>query len=161
MITQDRLIALFSYDEVTGRLIRKICASHEKPITYGMSKQGYFIRWVDKKCYTEHSLVWMYHTGCFANEIDHLNRVKIDNRIENLRICDRTLNNANHKLIRKNNKSGYRGVSWSACGKWWAQLSSNKEHFNLGYYDNPRDAAVAYNKAALYHFGEFATLNDV
>ena len=160
MTYRERLIEVFDYNCTTGRLERKTTSRGEKKVTDGVSKQGYYIRWVDKKCYTEHSLVWLYHHGKYAHEIDHVNRIKTDNRIENLRECDRSLNNGNHRLIRLNNKSGYRGVSWAAgYRKWWAQLSSKGVHYNLGYYDTPEDAAIAYDKAAVEHFGEFATLN--
>lgn len=161
MLTQSELKSQFLYDEKTGRLVRKICKNGQKSVTEGVSKQGYYIRWVNKQCYTEHSLVWLFHTGEFANELDHINRNKTDNRIENLRSCNRTLNNGNHKLIRTSNKSGYRGVSWSVCGKWWAQICCNKVHYNLGYYDNPEDAAKAYDLKAIELFGEFATINGV
>lgn len=162
MLTTDRLRFLFQYDSVSGRLIRVVFENQgEKKITYGKSPQGYFVRWVDGACYLEHVLVYFWHTGTFVDELDHENRVKTDNRIENLRPCDRTLNNANQPK-RKDNSSGYRGVSWSKpARKWWAQITVRGQHHNLGYYDTPEQAALRYNEAARHHFGEFAHLNQV
>lgn len=162
MLTQERLHELFGYDADSGRLVRiKFEKPGEKIITYGISRQGYFIRWVDDVCYLEHQLVYLWHTGCFVQEIDHVNRNKTDNRFPNLRACDRTLNNANQNL-RVNNKSGYRGVSWSKpMRKWWAQITVRKVHHNLGYHDTPEQAALRYNEAARHYFGEFAYINEV
>ena len=162
MLSHDRLRFLFRYDPDSGRLIRVVFENHgERKITYGISSQGYFVRWVDGECYLEHVLVYFWCTGLFVKEIDHRNRIKTDNRLENLRPCDRTLNNANQPK-RKDNSSGYRGVSWSKnTRKWWAQITVRGTHYNLGYYDTPEQAALQYNEAARQHFGEFAYINEV
>lgn len=167
MVTRERLRELFDYDPLSGRLVRKFCAAGEKKITTGVSKQGYLIRWVDKVCYTEHRLVLIFHFGEAPDEIDHANGVKTDNRLENLRWCDRTKNNGN---ARKRTRCGecssfYKGVyfrsDWGSSGKWVAQLVFKKQHYWLGAFDREIDAAKAYNAAALLHFGEFAYLNHV
>lgn len=162
MLTHDRLRSLFEYDPTNGRLVRRVIEHpSQKKITCGTSPQGYFVRWVDGSFYLEHVLVYFWHTGELVDEVDHCNRNKSDNRIENLRACDRTLNNANQRK-RKDNSSGYRGVSWSkVTGKWWAQLTVRGQHHNLGYYDTPEQAALRYNEAASQHFGEFAYINEV
>lgn len=160
MLTIERVRYLFRYDGETGRLVRMVFEKPgEKPVTEGVSPQGYYVRWVDKKCYLEHVLVYFWHTGSWVPEIDHWDRNKSNNRIENLRPCTRTLNNANQG-IRCNNTSGYRGVS-RKDSKWLAQISVNKVHYRIGIFSTPELAALAYNRAAVQHFGDFAYINEV
>ena len=155
MITQERVRELFKYDELTGRLHRINCEKQgHKIVTDGISTQGYFVRWVDDVCYLEHVLVYLWHTGTFASEIDHHNGVKTDNRIGNLRMCCRTLNNANQG-VRRNNTSGFRGVSRKGT-KWLAQGTSYGVHYHLGLHTSPESASLAYEAWAIEHFGDFA-----
>jgi hypothetical protein len=61
--------------------------------------------------------------------------------------------------LRKDNASGYRGVTWAKRGRWQAQIQvEGKRHF-LGYFTVKEDAARAYDAAAREAFGEFAQLN--
>ncbi|MGK6932818.1 HNH endonuclease [Escherichia coli] len=67
------------------------------------------------------------------SDIDHINLVRDDNRIANLRLATRSQNiqNVNKKA---NNKSGYKGVSWDKKSrKWRAQIVINKRKVNLGF----------------------------
>ena len=90
---------------------------------------------------------------------DHINGDKLDNRRENLRICSNSENIQNQK-IRKNNTSGYKGVTWDKQHqKWCAQIKINYKHYHLGLFENPVDAAKAHDKAARKYCGEFAHLN--
>lgn len=160
MLTQARVRELFDHCLTTGRLVRKVFdAPGQKSITDGVSAAGYFIRWVDGICYREHNLVWLWHTGEMVMELDHRNRNKLDNRIRNLRPATRSLNNANQSM-KRNNTSGYKGVS-AKDGKWMAQITVNGDWFYLGRHATPEIAALAYNKAAFEHHGEFAYLNEV
>ncbi len=94
-------------------------------------------------------------------EIDHINRDKLDNRKENLRVCSRHENNAN-KGKYKNNKSGYKGVDfYPPLGKYRAQLKRMGIKMHIGYYKTAIEAAKAYDKKAVEIFGEFASINGV
>lgn len=88
-------------------------------------------------------------------EVDHRNRNGLDNRRSNLRVCNRSLNNANHRA-----REGFRGVSRDRRqDRWKARITVDyKEHW-LGGYATAEEAAKAYDAAAREHFGEFATLN--
>ncbi len=93
--------------------------------------------------------------------VDHRNQNGLDNRRCNLRRCSLSQNQGNSRQ-RKNNTSGYRGVSWcKRTGRWFAQITVNGKNRGLGQYLTKLEAASAYNKAAKSHFGKFAMLNKV
>ena len=100
-------------------------------------------------------------------DIDHIDGDGLDNRKENLRICTRSQNCANKK-VRRDSRSGYKGVSVRKRGKRFKAYISDpetkfpkKRHIALGTYDTAEEAALAYNKAALEMYGEFAFLNEI
>lgn len=76
--------------------------------------------------------------------VDHINHNGLDNRLSNLRVTDKSTNNFNLSGVRKNNKSGVRGVSWSKqANKWIAQVTKNKKTHHVGYFENVEDAKKA------------------
>jgi hypothetical protein len=95
--------------------------------------------------------------------IDHINHDTLDNRKSNLRLCTNSENRRNQK-IRKGGSSKYKGVHKTRDNKvkpFRASIKFNQKCINLGNFAAELDAAIAYNKAALHYFGEFALLNDV
>lgn len=98
----------------------------------------------------------MFHHGYLPGEIDHINNIKMDNRIENLREADRSRNCMN-KNITKSNKTGFKGVSWfKKSKKYRAQIQINGKPKHLGLYNCPKEAHLSYCKAALERDAEFA-----
>lgn len=93
-------------------------------------------------------------------QVDHINGDKLDNRSDNLRLCTNAQNSMN-KGLSLSNKSGYKGVHRVANGKWCAQITVDYKCKTIGYYDNPHDAAIAYNKVALEQHGIFAYQNKI
>lgn len=94
-------------------------------------------------------------------EIDHINGDGLDNRRSNLRLCFKFQNQRNSKL-RLCSSSGYKGVSFSKDRKKWrADIRIHGKLKNLGFFLSKEEAAIAYNKAAIKEFGEFAKLNEV
>jgi len=92
---------------------------------------------------------------------DHVDTNGLNNQRNNLREATKSQQMMNQNL-RINNKSGYKGVYWyKNSGKWRAQISLNYKHIYLRSFENIKDAAKAYNKAAIKYFGEFAVLNKV
>lgn len=94
-------------------------------------------------------------------QVDHIWGNRLDNRKENLRICTNSQNQYNSR-IQKNNKSGYKGVSWHKKNKKWkAKIQLSGRDIHLGYFICPIEAAKAYNKSAIENYGEFAWLNKI
>lgn len=91
-------------------------------------------------------------------EVDHINRNKLDNRRNNLRICTHQENDWN-KLTKSNNKSGYSGVKQKDNGKWIATLITNKKSKHLGTFDTYEEAVEARKKAEKEYFGDYAPNN--
>jgi hypothetical protein len=90
-------------------------------------------------------------------QVDHINGNGLDNRKENLRICKISQNIFNGKL-RKNNTSGFKGVTYDKKNKkWYSQITVNRKHKFLGRFTDINDAKESYIKAAKDYFGEFYT----
>ena len=92
-----------------------------------------------------------------GEEIDHLNRDKLDNRKENLRRVSSSENRQNRRPD-KRNSSGYRGVHFQR-NRWVARLAKDGKRIWLGAYATKEEAAKAYDKAAKELYGEKAYLN--
>jgi len=105
-----------------------------------------------------HRLAWLYTYGILPakNEIDHINGNTLDNRIANLRLATHAQNGHNQGL-RRNNKSGVKGVTWDAeRRKWFASITVNSKTKGLGRYDDFKDAVAARAAAETEHHGAFA-----
>ncbi len=107
----------------------------------------------DRRTVFMHRLILGAEKG---QEVDHINGNGLDNRRANLRFCNRSQNSANTR--RDPPKSGFRGV-YSDKRLWAARISINGRRRSLGMFEDPADAARAYDAAAKEAFGEFATLN--
>jgi ribosomal protein S18 acetylase RimI-like enzyme len=88
--------------------------------------------------------------------VDHKDRNTLNNRKDNLRFVDSSLNKFNTDITRRNN-SGIIGVHWRTRGNWgrWvAEINKNNKTIFLGYFKNKEDAKAARKKAELKYFGE-------
>ena len=148
-MNQVRLQELLHYCPLTGVFTRRSTGK----ITGCVNRYGYLDTQLDNQRYPLHRIAWLYVFGVWPSDcIDHKNRVRTDNRIENLREATRAQNRQNLALDARN-KSGVRGVSFDAANKKWrASISVNGRAKNLGRYKLKEDAAKAYKKAAsVYH----------
>lgn len=106
-------------------------------------------------------LIWMHRLILGTPqgmETDHINGDGLDNRRCNLRVCTRSQNAANRE--KKRDKVGYKGVHWhKQTNKWRPRIKVNYKSISLGLFEDQEDAARAYDRAAMQHFGEFARTN--
>jgi hypothetical protein len=139
------------YDPATGKFWREAgCAS----------ASGYRQIWFQGRQHMEHRVAWFLHYGEWPKEqVDHINGVRSDNRIANLRGATPSQNLRNRPRPR-NNTSGHKGVSWNTGRQaWLATIRYEGTNKNLGYFAAREDAAAAYNRAALKYHGEFARID--
>ncbi len=155
-LTHARLLELVHYNPETGEFTRleKGRRPNGNGKTGSRSGKGYVALRVDSKRYLAHRLAWFYVHGEWPSELDHINLDKTDNRIANLRLATRALNNANTV---PRGKSGFKGVV-AAYGRWRAGLTFNGSFHYLGLYDTPEEAHAAYRVAAEKAFGSFARM---
>jgi hypothetical protein len=108
--------------------------------------KGYRVVTVFGKRYLVHRLIWLYVYGDQPKILDHINGIKTDNRINNLREVTTQTNNMNRKIA-KNNTSGVVGVYFNKKSNiWCAQMKFDGVTYHLGSSNN-FDEAVKMRKA--------------
>jgi hypothetical protein len=118
--------------------------------------EGYIRIGFSKKCLCAHRIAWALHYGMWPNsDLDHINRIKSDNRIANLRLATASKNNANRGIMRTNTH-GAKGVTQLPSGSWQAQIQFNHKNRYLGAFRSKAEAMSAYAEAAIRFFGAFA-----
>ena len=153
----------YSYNPNTGIFIRKIDRNKKylKGSEAGYKKDGYRRINIKRKHYYAHRLAFLITYNALPEMIDHVNGIRDDNRLLNLREATNHQNCMNRPMATKN-RSGYKGVSFhTQSKKWRARINLNKQEITLGSFTCPIEAAKAYNKAALELHGEFAFLNPI
>ena len=91
--------------------------------------------------------------------VDHINGDRTDNRRCNLRLCTNKENVRNARVA-SHNTTGYKGVSYNKRRKKYeSRITVDGRQLFLGYFINPIEAALAYDRAALRYFGEYARPN--
>lgn len=151
-VVAARLRELLDYDATTGvfkwRIGRRRVA-RAGSVAGTQDSDGYIKIRISGRAYKAHRLAWFYVNGVWPTlELDHINQVKTDNRISNLREVSRSENNQN-KLTQRTNSSGYRGVSRHKRGdQWQARIKLNGKERYLGIFDTPEQASAAYEAAA-------------
>lgn len=152
-LTQEILRSLITYDPETGTLARLPSGRAAGAV----NDNGYVLISIRKKQYRAHRLAWLYMTGSWpVADLDHINGIRTDNRIANLREATRSQNLFNKKMDRRN-KSGFRGVSWTTKKKLWgAHIKKDRKTRFIGYFRSPEAAYAAYCKQASVLFEEFA-----
>jgi hypothetical protein len=161
VLTQARLQTLLHYNPTTGMFRRLSSRGNRKAgCEAAISGKNYYRRIaVDGREYGAHRLAWLYVYGYMPDgQIDHINRDKQDNRIENLRIATPAQNLANSER-RRSNSSGFKGVTRSRrkCKKSWiASITVAGRHLYLGSFLTPEEASLAYAKASVAAHSQFA-----
>ena len=152
----NRLKEMLCYNPATGcftwiRSPRNRTHAGEKAGFH--NDQGYMIVSVDGYKFRLHNLAWAFTHGQFpVNQIDHINRVRDDNRITNLREACQVINMHNTSK-RSDNKTGVTGVYFRKdTQKYFAQINSYGKTCRLGNFERFEDAVKARKEAeSIYH----------
>lgn len=158
-IEQSTLHNVLEYDKETGIFKWKKNVSRWKAgmEAGSINVYGRLTITINRQCFQSHRLAWIYCYGeiPIGYEIDHINNIPTDNRISNLRLATREGNTRNRGK-QKNNKSGYKGVSYRKdIKKYTAQINANGKRKRIGNFDCPIKAYEAYTKVAKEIHGEF------
>ena len=119
-----------------------------------LRSNGYLQIRVDGKMIKVHRLIYSSINGPIPDgfEIDHINGIRTDNRISNLRCVTRQENQQNKQRPLKNNKLGAKGVVFDKKrGRFKVAITVMKKKIHLGYFDTLADACNAYKDGALMH----------
>ena len=140
-LAYDRSTGFFTWRETKGRARAGMRAGNTNWNGYRRIK-------VSGRFYAEHRLVWLVEHGEFpTQEIDHRDRVRGNNQIDNLRLVSRKTNMQNTGTNTRNS-SGFKGVGFSkATQKWRAFIGHNGKIKALGYFPTPELAHEAYLEA--------------
>ena len=143
MLTQEEVQRHMGYED--GKLFWRISPNNRAPVgaeVGTLRSDGYRQVKFRGTRYLTHRLIVLYHHGYLPeNQIDHINRVRDDNRIENLREVTRSCNMRNSGL-QTNNTSGIKGVCWDKRRKkWYARIKVKSKKRNLGYHTTKLEAA--------------------
>jgi len=172
----EMLRRLFICDAVTGRLVWKArtpdmfdgprslwrCLKWNgryagKDAGHCLPK-GYRCVRIFNRSYLEHHVIWAVVHGEWPIALDHRFGVERGNGISNLRRATQAQNMQNTKK-RRDNKSGFKGVSWDSVNEKWVvriRMLGGGKYQNIGRFDDPSVAHDAYCRRAVELYGEFA-----
>lgn len=92
------------------------------------------------------ALAFLDHVPNRKTVVDHINGIKTDNRLENLRIISNR-KNTSLGYLKKETKSKYTGVGWhSSAKKWYAAIHYQGKRIKLGYFDSEDQAGQVYQE---------------
>lgn len=161
-IPADRLRELLDYDPETGLFVWKVRRG-SAVAGRGSGSKGYYgylhIR-VDGELHAAHRLAWLHVYGEWPEaDIDHINGVRSDNRIVNLRPATAQQNCRNSRK-RPNCASEHKGITkiQNAKKQWRVRIWNGAKSVQIGVFASHDEAVQAYRSAALQYHGEFARL---
>lgn len=161
-ITAKKVRSIFLYDAVTGIFRYRYTRGPRAPagaIAGSLHHKGYRVLTINKRSYQAHRIAWLFYYGKFPKkQIDHINGVKDDNRIANLREASNSQNKKNTK-VRSDNAIGVKGVSLRfRAGRpfYVVRIQVEGKRLHLGEFVDIGHAASVYWGAAQKYYGEFA-----
>lgn len=156
MISQERLKQLVSYDPVSGLITQKERTESDiarpsrlkswntryagKVCSCVSKSNGYVVIRLDGNLYLAHRLAFLYVYGSMPEQVDHVNGIKTDNRIDNLRQSNSSHNSTNLKIL-KNNTSGYHGI-YKNKTSYYVQVWKSGKCINGGSFKSKEDAII-------------------
>ena len=147
-LTQQRLKELLSYDQDTGAFVWRVQRGKALAglVARTLNSSGHIKIGIDGYEYLAHRLAWLYVYGQMPeNEIDHINGIRSDNSINNLRDVPSFVNRRNTARY-SNNTTGVTGVS-KAKGKYRAYIEGYGRRICLGVFLTIEEASEARKKA--------------
>ncbi len=123
------------------------------------SARGYVTMKFKNKAYRIQRVIWTMFKGPIPSGylVDHIDCNKINNKIENLRLASKSQNACNS--LKHRGKCEYKGVVKNRYGKFEVYIGIHGVRLNMGTYETQKEAAIAYDFAALFLHGEFARTN--
>jgi hypothetical protein len=163
-LTIEQLKALISYDPSTGGFIRVVRAGPVKAGDRAESSGpfGYLLVFVARNRYYAHRLAWFYSHGAWpVGDVDHINGDRSDNRLSNLRVCDRAQNCCNRKKARSDSSVGlpnvyFRKPSGNRAGSYVAEVKHKGKRLRRYGFKTAQDAFEASKELAAVLHGEFS-----
>jgi hypothetical protein len=163
-LTADYVRSSLDYDPETGVFLWRWRDDKPKYVNMwlagtvagSLNNTGYATIRINYRAYLAHRLAWLYVHGFWpVDEIDHINRVRTDNRIANLREAYHQENRCNAGL-RKDNSTGVTGVYWDRQHQKYKAVING---YHLGRFDTIAEATKARAEAEVYFFKEFRNRN--
>lgn len=160
---------IFDYSQETGVLSWRERADRDmtwntrfagKPAG-SVGGNGHILIMMRGKLMRAHRIIWLWMTGAWpASQVDHINRVRGDNRWSNLRAATVQQNSINRGLYPEN-VSGTAGVTWDKRTKsWYAKITVSGHQMALGFFKELSAAVDARKAAEQAHYGEFAPAHE-
>lgn len=153
----------YTYNSLTGDLLSN---KLKRPLV-SSSDSGYLrisVHIRNETVYIKaHHICWFMYYGEWPSvNIDHINSIKTDNRIANLRLAASQQNSFNARKTKAKTTSLFKGVAWhKVAKKWRAYITLNNKHIHIGLFSSEIEAAQAYNHKAKLIFGSFAKTNEI
>lgn len=139
---------LLDYNPETGLFIWRRSNSNVSPAGSlagrSINSDGYRQIVINRRFYKAHRLAWFYVHGVWPKQIDHINGVRTDNRLCNLRNVSSQQNAHNQRRPHRNNRSGFLGVSKRADGRFQAEIRVSGKKRYLGAFPTAEQASAAY-----------------
>lgn len=157
----EELREWFEYDPEKGVIYtkkRSLNGHHEAGHVVGtINSRGYYTVFFKGRLYLLHRLAYALYNGEHPlRNVDHINGITYDNRIQNLRLASQ-LENVRNSRKSHANTSGVKGVYWfKTRRKWVSRIEVLGKRHHLGYFDTIEEAAEVRRAAAEKYHGEFA-----
>ena len=159
LLTLERVKEILTYEPETGVFRWRIARGSNAPagaVAGSYATSGHWLIRIDGRNYRAHRVAWLYFYGQWPkNYIDHINGVRDDNRISNLRDVTRSVNQQNLRTAQSNSSTGLLGVRAKRAKRVFdASIKVGPERIFLGSFKTAEEAHAVYLEAKRkYHEG--------
>jgi len=163
MLTQERALELFHYDEATGKLFWRVSRGRTKAGNEAdcATSDGYLRVAADGRRYRVHRVIFLMKTGRWpVPDCDHRDLNGVNNLWNNLREATRSQNKANEPVHCGRTDRLKGAYHHKKHGGWSSRIKVMGKMLHLGYFKTKEEAHECYKVAADKYFGEFAYHNS-